>query len=76
MIRRLTEVYPITETPSGPSGLPLLLLTCRSIYREAIHFLYASNVFFIADLSILIDWANIPLLRPQGSQLRPYCPCA
>ena len=75
MIRRLTEVYPITETQSGPSGLTLLI-TFRSIYLESIHFLYASNDFFIADLSILIDWANIPLLRPQGSQLWPYCPCA
>ncbi|CAF9936020.1 MAG: hypothetical protein ALECFALPRED_006662 [Alectoria fallacina] len=46
------------------TGLPLLL-TCRSIYREAIHLLYSSNTFFISDLSVLIRWADRPLLRLQ-----------
>ena len=46
------------------TGLPLLL-TCRSIYREAIHLLYTSNTFFISDLSALNHWADLPLLRPQ-----------
>lgn len=46
------------------TGLPLLL-TCRSIYREAIHLLYTSNTFFISDISILVHWADLSLLPPQ-----------
>ena len=46
------------------TGLPLLR-TCRSVYRDAIHLLYTSNTFFISDLSILVHWADLPLLHPQ-----------
>ncbi|KAL9130967.1 MAG: hypothetical protein Q9175_006885 [Cornicularia normoerica] len=51
-------------TQFSTTGLPLLL-TCRSIYREAIRLLYASNVFEVSDLTVLIQMVDLPLLLPR-----------
>lgn len=63
-IQRSAEASDTGPTQSSITSLPLLL-TCRSIYREAIYVLYTSNTFHFSDLSILIHWADLPLLRPQ-----------
>lgn len=61
----LCEPYPIPPWDEcSTTGLPLLL-TCRAIYRDAIHLLYTCNTFYISDLSVLVRWADMPLLRPQ-----------
>ena len=46
------------------TGLPLLL-TCRTVYGEAIDILYSSNTFLITDLNALVYLNDLPLIRRQ-----------
>ena len=61
----VSETHPfLSPNQFSTTGLPLLL-TCRSIYRDAIRLLYTSNTFFVSDLGVLIHWADPPLLHPR-----------